>query len=168
MKLNLGCGPFTLAGYINIDRAGGDLLADATNLPFKEGSFDEILASHVLEHIPKLDLAMDEIRRVLQVGGVLRVLVPYGLKSLYSVSHVQAFNLGTLEAYCFRGLFTMIEKRISNYKIPLRHDWVKYLLPHLPKRLRFILDFRNGRSYTKLPLFPRSEITFVMAKLEAI
>ena len=35
-------------------------------LPFDDGSFDRVLAIHVLEHLPNLPAALAEIRRLLQ------------------------------------------------------------------------------------------------------
>lgn len=46
-------------------------LAEATELPFADGSFDVVMANHMLYHIPNLDVAMREIKRVLKPDGVL-------------------------------------------------------------------------------------------------
>lgn len=46
-----------------------DVKADICNLPFKENSFDVILCNHVLEHIPDDTKAMQELYRVLKLGG---------------------------------------------------------------------------------------------------
>jgi SAM-dependent methyltransferase len=45
-------------------------------LPFDGGEFDRVLAIHVLEHLPDLPAALDEIRRVLRSGGLLSVVIP--------------------------------------------------------------------------------------------
>jgi SAM-dependent methyltransferase len=42
-----------------------------------DGSFDLILCSHVLEHVPDDGAAMSELRRVLAPGGLALVLTPY-------------------------------------------------------------------------------------------
>jgi ubiquinone/menaquinone biosynthesis C-methylase UbiE len=42
---------------------------DAEDLPFDDGSFDLVLGHAVLHHIPHLDRAFAEIRRVLRPGG---------------------------------------------------------------------------------------------------
>jgi len=58
-------------------RAGAvSLSADATNMPFPDNSFDKIIASEILEHVPDDRLAMSEIARVLRPGGVAAVTVP--------------------------------------------------------------------------------------------
>src|SRR5262249_17998671 len=45
-------------------------------LPFPDGHFDRILAVHVLEHLPDLPAALDEVRRLLRPGGQFSVLIP--------------------------------------------------------------------------------------------
>ncbi len=57
--------------------AGGSVTnGDATRLPFADASFDRIIASEVLEHIPDDTAAFRELARVLKPGGVLAVTVP--------------------------------------------------------------------------------------------
>ena len=56
MKLNLGCGNKLLKGYINLDKFNYykcDVTHDLEKFPypFKNDSINEILLSHVLEHI---------------------------------------------------------------------------------------------------------------------
>lgn len=54
----------------------GAATADALALPFPDGSFDHVIASEVLEHIPSDRAAMREIARVLRPGGTAAVTVP--------------------------------------------------------------------------------------------
>jgi SAM-dependent methyltransferase len=49
---------------------------DATRLPFPDDTFDRIIASEVMEHIPDDRAALDELLRVLRPGGVLAVTIP--------------------------------------------------------------------------------------------
>jgi SAM-dependent methyltransferase len=49
---------------------------DALKLPFKDGTFDKIIASEVLEHIPDDGGAIEELTRVLKPGGTIAVTVP--------------------------------------------------------------------------------------------
>lgn len=50
--------------------------ADACRLPFPDATFDRIIASEVMEHIPDDVGALDELARVLKPGGVIAVTVP--------------------------------------------------------------------------------------------
>ncbi|MCK5837936.1 MAG: class I SAM-dependent methyltransferase [Desulfobacula sp.] len=49
---------------------------DVTRLPFKNDSFDAVICSEVLEHIPADKIAMSELVRVLKPGKILAVSVP--------------------------------------------------------------------------------------------
>jgi SAM-dependent methyltransferase len=51
--------------------APADLKLDITEMDLADGSFDLILCSHVLEHVPDDRAAMSELRRVLAPGGRL-------------------------------------------------------------------------------------------------
>jgi ubiquinone/menaquinone biosynthesis C-methylase UbiE len=42
---------------------------DIQDIPFPDNSFDVIIASHMLYHVPDLDKAMEEVKRVLKPGG---------------------------------------------------------------------------------------------------
>jgi SAM-dependent methyltransferase len=57
--------------------APADLKLDITDMDLPDGSFDLILCSHVLEHVPDDRAAMSELRRVLAPGGLCLVLTPY-------------------------------------------------------------------------------------------
>ncbi len=54
---------------------------DLMNLTFKDGSFDAILSNDVFEHIPDLDKALSECRRILAPGGAMVATFPMAIKS---------------------------------------------------------------------------------------
>jgi len=56
-----------------------DVKADICNLPFKDNSFDVIFCNHVLEHIPDDTKAMNELYRILKVGGMGIFQIPQDL-----------------------------------------------------------------------------------------
>ena len=49
---------------------------DALHLPFPDGSFDRVICSEVLEHIPNDVAVMRELARVLRPGGTMAITVP--------------------------------------------------------------------------------------------
>jgi SAM-dependent methyltransferase len=51
-------------------------VGDALALPYADGTFDVVIASEILEHVPADEAAIAELVRVLKVGGTLAVTVP--------------------------------------------------------------------------------------------
>lgn len=81
VRLNMGCGPFPLPGFLNIDQFASvkpDLVADAINLPFEPGTVDEIYAGHIIEHFVYEDgrRALRYWWTLLKPGGRISVSVP--------------------------------------------------------------------------------------------
>lgn len=56
--------------------ATGFLSGDAYRLPFADATFDAVICSEVLEHLPDVDAALAEIDRVLKPGGRFSPTVP--------------------------------------------------------------------------------------------
>jgi SAM-dependent methyltransferase len=60
----------------DIDGTQAMVAADVTKLDFADSSFDSVLCSHVLEHVPDEAAALAELRRVLRPGGWAAVMLP--------------------------------------------------------------------------------------------
>lgn len=58
-------------------RFAPDVVADLRNAPFSTGALDWVFCSHVLEHVPELELCVDEIFRLLKPGGTAWIQVPF-------------------------------------------------------------------------------------------
>jgi SAM-dependent methyltransferase len=91
--------------------------ADALHLPFEDSSFDRIIASEVMEHIPDDELALREFHRILKPGGVIAATVPrrwpeqicWLLSSQYHSAaggHVRIFSRDELESKLARAELT--------------------------------------------------------------
>jgi hypothetical protein len=66
------------SGYLSADLGGKRAMmrADITRLPFQSQSYDFILCSHVLEHVPDDRKALAEFTRILKPGGMAIIAVP--------------------------------------------------------------------------------------------
>jgi ubiquinone/menaquinone biosynthesis C-methylase UbiE len=64
--------------YLSIDLYNKNAMMkmDITDISFSDESFDLIICSHVLEHIPDDRKAMRELRRILKLTGKALILVP--------------------------------------------------------------------------------------------
>lgn len=54
-----------------------DVFASADEMPFENETFDSVLCTNVLEHVPNMEKAFSEISRVLKKEGYLIISVPF-------------------------------------------------------------------------------------------
>jgi len=98
VRINFGCGQFPTPGWINVDvdpNAKADLHHDLDErpYPFEGATADEILASHVLEHLSEPFAAMAEFARILRPGGRLTVRVPHFSRGFTHADHKRGFDV---------------------------------------------------------------------------
>jgi predicted SAM-dependent methyltransferase len=80
--LDVGCGINKYPGAIGLDRnpnTRADVLADLDRVPFpfRDGSFREIRATHVIEHVSSVIATMEEFHRLLAPGGHAIIVTPH-------------------------------------------------------------------------------------------
>lgn len=89
LKLNLGCGPHTLAGWFCIDAAQNpnadrplDMVSEITKIDLPDACASEIIVIHAFEHLHRweCDVAVPEWCRLLVPGGKLALELPDLLK----------------------------------------------------------------------------------------
>ena len=94
------------------------VVGDALALPYPDGTFDVVIASEILEHVPEDDSAIAELVRVLRPGGRLAVTVPRWLPEkicwLLSDSY-HANEGGHVRIYQADELRTKVESRGVNF-----------------------------------------------------
>lgn len=83
IKLNVGASPiWEKEGWYVLDhkisKSEKSIVGDALNIPVESCSCKTIFNSHMVEHIPhtKLESILIEFNRVLESGGILRILTP--------------------------------------------------------------------------------------------
>ena len=97
-KLNLGCGAFPKAGFVNLDyRAdvGAEVVHDLNKLPlpFDDNSFSYIEADHVLEHVDNPFALIREMYRVVEHGGIIVIRVPHFSRGFSHPEHKRGFDV---------------------------------------------------------------------------
>jgi SAM-dependent methyltransferase len=76
-----------------------DVVADLRDLPLEDRTFDLVLCTEVLEHLPDPRPAMAEMRRVLRPGGRLIVTVPFVIEL-----HEEPYDYLRYTSYALRAL----------------------------------------------------------------
>ena len=76
-----------MEGYVNLDKDNADIMhnLEQTPYPFDSDYFEEINASHIIEHLKPwlmIDI-MNELWRIAQNGAKLIIETPYGVNELY-------------------------------------------------------------------------------------
>ncbi|HYL72963.1 MAG TPA: class I SAM-dependent methyltransferase [Bryobacteraceae bacterium] len=64
-----------------------DYVSDIANIPVSDASFDIVICTEVLEHVPRPVEAIQEFSRILRVGGILLISAPLG-----SLLHQEPFH----------------------------------------------------------------------------
>jgi SAM-dependent methyltransferase len=114
---------------------------DGIHLPFPDESQDAVYSSHVLEHIPDWETALQEWFRVLKIGGYMIIVVPHWLLYEKKKDLPSRFaGSGHFRYYLPSTLLTEIQEAL-----PLG-EW----------RLRHMLDNDQGFDYS-LPDIQHSE-----------
>jgi hypothetical protein len=133
MKLNLGCGHNQRKGWINVDRSAAchpDQVVDLESFPwpFDDSAAEEVLLSHVLEHLGA-DVAtffgvIKELHRVCAQGAMVTVLVPHPRHDefLADPTHVRPILPQTLQMFSKEKNREWIASGASNSPLGLTLD----------------------------------------------
>ena len=136
--LELGCGLGALSdahpGYVGLDFALPALRrfpsprprfqADMQMLPVRSSSVDVVFSWTAIEHVPRPELVLDEVERILKRGG-MAILAP--------AWNVRTWASKALPVRPYAGL-TLAEK-LEKASIPLRNSLAWRALASLPARL---------------------------------
>jgi 2-polyprenyl-3-methyl-5-hydroxy-6-metoxy-1,4-benzoquinol methylase len=67
-----------------------DIICDIVDIPQPDASFDAVLCTEVLEHLPDPVRALDEMSRLLRPGGMMIITAPF-----WSMTHQAPFHFAT-------------------------------------------------------------------------
>jgi SAM-dependent methyltransferase len=79
---------------VDLDPDLADEVVDITNIPYPENSFDLILCSHVLGHVPDEKKAVDELYRVLKPNGqaLVQTIINWNLEETFEDAKITSAN----------------------------------------------------------------------------
>lgn len=182
--LDFGCGlkPYqklfvNVENYIGIDIENEghshekemiDVFYDGKKLPFNDASFDTVFCSEVLEHVFNIDEILPEINRVLKVGGIFLVTIPFawdeheipndfGRYTSFGISHLLEKNGFHIENFTKSGSF--FEVVVQLFILYLHH-----LLFTKNKYVNIFINFIFISPLTILGLF----FSFILPKKKSL
>ncbi len=101
------------------------VVGDAQNLPFKSGSFNNVVSLEVIEHLPDTKAYLKEINRILTPGGNFILSTPGSLfynsdsGRLYRDQHIYQFNLRVLKQKLRNSCFRPLSSRGVGFRLLL-------------------------------------------------
>ena len=102
-----------------------DVQSSGDNLPFKDESFDYVVAKHNLEHYSNPEKTLLEWKRVLKKKGKIGVIVPdnnYVDSDALDITHYSKFNLSSLSSLFKKAGLHILEKGQAI------HHWSVYII----------------------------------------
>ena len=128
---------------LNYENVNADFLWDGSIMPFEDSSFDVVISTEVMEHVPDPDSYLMEVKRVLKPGGMFFFTVPF-LMSLHEVPNdYYRYTPFALEMIFKRiGFITITIKPMGGYNAAMAQMlglWVNmYLWGRKKKMMRVI------------------------------
>jgi len=163
-KLNVGCGNYKFEDFINLDLSSEfspDILSNIEKgLPFKDNSFNEIFASHVIEHLSDTIFTMNEIYRVCKNGARVIIEVPYQSSDMAfgDPTHKKIFNKESFKYYCSNcehywihnsyGIICDFSMVMQEFSYHTKYGYLKVeLIPNKPPRNEIEQHISNYKTY---------------------
>ena len=124
-----------------------DIVSDILEIPEPDASFDAILCTEVLEHIPEPITALIELHRLLKPGGELILTAPFASLTHFAPYHYYSgFNKYFYEHHLSKIGFSIIE-------ISANGDYSAYVAQELIRIMKY---------YGKAPLYLKLCIAMIL------
>ncbi len=117
------------------DNSRLDIVSDITRIPVEDKSFDAILCSEVLEHIPDALAALREFARILKPNGIILITAPFN-----SLTHFAPYHFCGYNHYWYEHHLPQLGFQIET--LDRNGSWFTFVAQEL-RRSRFV-----GRSYS--------------------
>ena len=136
-------------------------IGDAAALPFEAGAFDAVMANYVLHHVPDIEAALLEFKRVLKAGGAL-IAATNSAGTMPELNFLFQRAIVLLSQSGGAGVITPIHNAFSlesgtrllsrHFLTVIRHDFTSALVfPHADPLIAYMDTTRSLRE----PALPR-------------
>ena len=138
-RLNLGCNTDVRPGWVNVDITdyGGNEIVDlnAGPWPWADDRFEEIFASHVLEHLDNFNAVVNELWRVSRPGGLIEVRVPFFLSTKFysEPDHRIPFGIRSFDNY----------ESLTGRKLKFYEQWKLQARTNYESEARFTVESKR-------------------------
>lgn len=153
--LDFGCGskPYrnlctNVTEYIGVDieneghdhtKEEVDVYYDGKALPFENESFDSMLCSEVLEHVPDMEAMLEELNRVLVKGGKVLITVPFVWPEHELPFDFRRFTAnGLVETFEKHGFAVTQIRKLGKFFEVVSQMWIMYLHGGLYTKHRYL------------------------------
>lgn len=129
----------------NRERKVADIFYDGQSIPVEDCSYDGILSTQTLEHVPNPNIIVAEWARILKEGGMLLITMPFMWPEHEIPFDFQRYSSAGLRLLLEKSGFEIIEQRrlLCDCRAPaqLFLAWIfdSIIVKCRPKALRFIL-----------------------------
>lgn len=150
--------------YLDIrDNVGADIVHDLNELPlpFEDNYFDEIILSHIIEHLDNVYIFFEELHRILKPNGLVNIVVPHYTDWTYWRDpghhlHFSTYSFDRFQVTKGHHFDTRYPFRIEKLSVELQRFWRCLGIEFL---INLSIKFRPLRSIRK---FWESYLSFII------
>lgn len=123
------------------DHSRIDIVSDITAIPVPDGTFDAVLCTEVLEHVPDPVRAIQELARVVRPGGEIIITAPFN-----SLTHFAPYHFSTgFNRFFYEHHFGLLGFEIT--EMTANGHYVEYIAQEL-RRIPEVLERYYGSKAT--------------------
>jgi SAM-dependent methyltransferase len=174
--LDVGCGNrpyeylFEAGNYVGVDVEDSgrplnmkqpDYFYNGNTLPFPEGSFDMVMSTQVLEHVPNPSAVISEMARVCKLGGAVVISIPFVYQE-----HEEPFDYFRFTQYGIEELLTKAGLKLEALKKDSSALEAIAILINVYIMQNLVPNVRGlGRLYALFFCFPIQVLAMILSKI---
>lgn len=111
-------------------------VGDVTDMPFEDDSFDAVIASEILEHLPDETKFINEIGRVIAKGAILITTTPCteGILKVSKLCHESGLDRHYRDGYTFEELSNLLSEGFTIVDVKYTQQFFTRIIIELMKR----------------------------------